>query len=247
MSNHGFTGIWIPAHVWLNKELSMQEKVMCAEISALSIDRPCIASDQYLSEFMDLSIARVKSVIKSCSDKGFIVRKTRMTQSGRKREMSCSDKYYKPPKDCNQDSASIENKPLQVLDTSLCKAQKQAIYNKDNNKEDNKEKIEWPSYITKEIESEIKSLRKAAKAPLTDRSKKMLIKQLDLAIQSGYTIDQCMDVWSISGWRSFEADWMKKKVPPLNLNINQVEARKAYEQPKKQSEQVINGLKGLKA
>jgi biotin operon repressor len=105
----------------------------------------------------------------------------------------------------------------------------------------------WPSYITKEIESEIKSLRKAAKAPLTDRSKKMLIKQLDLAIQSGYTIDQCMDVWSISGWRSFEADWMKKKVPPLNLNTNQVEARKAYEQPKKQSEQVINGLKGLKA
>lgn len=105
----------------------------------------------------------------------------------------------------------------------------------------------WPPYITKEIESEIKSLRKAAKAPLTDRSKKMLIKQLDLAIQSGYTIDQCMDVWSISGWRSFEADWMKKKVPPLNLNVNQVEARKVYEQPKKQSEQVINGLKGLKA
>ncbi len=105
----------------------------------------------------------------------------------------------------------------------------------------------WPPYITKEIESEIKSLRKAAKAPLTDRSKKMLIKQLDLAIQSGYTIDQCMDVWSISGWRSFEADWMKKKVPPLNLNTNQVEARKAYEQPKKQSEQVINSLRGLKA
>jgi len=118
---------------------------------------------------------------------------------------------------------------------------------KPDNKPNTKQENEWPSYITKEIELEIKTLRKAAKAPLTPRSKKMLIKQLDLAIQSGYTIDQCMDVWSISGWRSFEADWMKKKVPPLNLNINQVEARKAYEQPKKQSEQVINGLKGLKA
>lgn len=106
---------------------------------------------------------------------------------------------------------------------------------------------EWPSYITKEIEKEIKTLRKAAKAPLTDRSKKMLINQLDLAVKLGYTIDQCIDTWSINGWRSFQADWMKNKVAPMNLNTNQVNARKAYEQPKKQSEDVINGLKGLKA
>ena len=247
MSNHGFTGIWIPAHVWLNKELTMQEKVMCAEISALSVDRPCIASDQYLSEFMGLSIPRVKAVIKSCTDKGFIIRKTKMTQSGRKREMICSDKYYVPPKDWKQDSASIENNTSQVLETSLSKDWKQAIYNKEDNKEDNKDRIEWPSYITKDIEKEIKTLRKAAKAPLTDRSKKMLINQLDLAIQLGYTIDQCIDIWSINGWRSFQADWMKNKAAPINLNKNQIESRKAYEQPKKKSEEVIESLKGLKA
>jgi len=247
MSNHGFTGIWIPAHIWLNIGLTMQEKLMCAEIGALSVDRPCIASDQYLADFMGLSVARVKAVIKSCEDKGFIARKTKMTQSGRKREMSCSDKYYTPPKDIKHNSASIENEPSQVLESSLSKYRKQAIYNKEYNKEDNKEEIVWPSYITKEIEAEIKTLRKAAKAPLTPRSKKMLIKQLDLAIQSGYTIDQCMDVWSISGWRSFEADWMKKKVAPLRLNTKQMEARQAYEIAKKQSQEVMDNLKGLKA
>jgi len=192
-------------------------------------------------------VPRVKAVIKSCTEKGFVIRKTKMTQSGRKREMKCSDKYYMPPKDYIQDPASIENNTSQGLETSLSKDWKQAIYNKEDNKEDNKDKIVWPSYITKEIELEIKTLRKAAKAPLTPRSKKMLINQLDLAIQSGYTIDQCMDTWSISGWRGFQADWMKGKVAPLNLNTKQVEARQAYEQPKKQSEEVINNLKGLKA
>jgi hypothetical protein len=118
---------------------------------------------------------------------------------------------------------------------------------KPDNKPNTKQETEWPSYITKEIELEIKSLRKAAKAPLTPRSKKMLINQLDLAIQSGYTIDQCMDVWSMSGWRSFQADWMKNKVAPLHIDQQQIKARSAYEAPKKQSQEVINGLKGLKA
>ena len=39
-----FKGIWIPAHIWLNKSLSIQEKVFLAEIDSLDNDDGCYAS-----------------------------------------------------------------------------------------------------------------------------------------------------------------------------------------------------------
>jgi len=108
--------------------------------------------------------------------------------------------------------------------------------------------VEWPSYITKEIQLEINTLRKNAKAPLTDRSKKMLIKEFDLAIANGYTIDQCIDQWSISGWRSFKAEWMRNKVQPQSIPKQVVQAREQLmnrptEQQKQQVSKILEGLR----
>lgn len=58
--NHEFKGVWIPATIWLNTELSIQEKMLLVKIDSF---KECFASNQYLADFMGLSIPRVKAII----------------------------------------------------------------------------------------------------------------------------------------------------------------------------------------
>ena len=64
-------GIWIPSAVWESKELSIQEKALLAKIHGF---KECFASNGYLAEFLGLSVTRVKALIKSLDDKGYITR-----------------------------------------------------------------------------------------------------------------------------------------------------------------------------
>ena len=65
MSNErGFTGIWIPAELWDNKEYNISKKCFLAEIYALSKGpRGCIASNRHFSEFMGISKSRVSHIL----------------------------------------------------------------------------------------------------------------------------------------------------------------------------------------
>ena len=65
-------GIWIPSAVWESKELSIQEKALLAKIHGF---KECFASNGYLADFLGLSVTRVKALIKSLDDKGYITRK----------------------------------------------------------------------------------------------------------------------------------------------------------------------------
>ncbi|QSM00577.1 DNA replication protein [Oceanospirillum phage vB_OliS_GJ44] len=129
--NHKFTGVWIPAQVWLSTELTMQEKFFVAEIEALSTTGPCFASNEYLAEFSQLSVPRVKSVLSSLEKKGWLIRNTKHTQAGKRRTMSVNRSKYYP----KNESASIGNDTLQGLDSIPCKDRIQSIYNKEDNKE----------------------------------------------------------------------------------------------------------------
>lgn len=64
-------GIWIPSAVWESKELSIQEKALLAKIHGF---KECFASNCYLADFLGLSVTRVKALIKSLDDKGYITR-----------------------------------------------------------------------------------------------------------------------------------------------------------------------------
>lgn len=71
--NRRFQGVWIPSELWLNRELSITEKVMFVEISSLqSDDRGCYASNAHFAEFFNLSISRVSEIISGLSRKGLI-------------------------------------------------------------------------------------------------------------------------------------------------------------------------------
>ncbi|MFD1216389.1 helix-turn-helix domain-containing protein [Microbulbifer celer] len=69
-----FQGVWIPAELWLSRDLSLQEKVMLVEIRSLSVDaaRGCYKSNKAFAEFFNLSASRVSEIISSLEKKGYL-------------------------------------------------------------------------------------------------------------------------------------------------------------------------------
>ncbi len=73
--DRNFRGIWIPAELWLNRELSAQEKLFLVEIDSLDRDeRRCFASNKYFAKFFNLSTSRVSEIIVALEKKGLIGR-----------------------------------------------------------------------------------------------------------------------------------------------------------------------------
>lgn len=72
MLERAFKGIWIPAEIWLNKELTLLEKVFLVEIDSLDNDNGCFASNDYFSKFFRLSKSRCSEIINSLEKKGLI-------------------------------------------------------------------------------------------------------------------------------------------------------------------------------
>ena len=67
-----FKGVWIPAEIWLNNQLSIQEKVILTEIDSLDNEEGCFAGNKHFMDFMGLKERRTKELIRGLIDKGFI-------------------------------------------------------------------------------------------------------------------------------------------------------------------------------
>lgn len=60
-----FKGVWIPSSIWLDKDLTLQEKAFLTEIDSLDNNEGCFATNSYFSDFFVLSKNRCSEVIKS--------------------------------------------------------------------------------------------------------------------------------------------------------------------------------------
>lgn len=70
-----FKGVFIPADIWLNESLSLQEKAVLAEIDSFcSYYESCYASNEHFAKFIGVSTRRIKDIIKSLEDKKLIER-----------------------------------------------------------------------------------------------------------------------------------------------------------------------------
>ena len=70
-----FKGIWIPAEIWLNEDLSLQEKALLADIDSFcSRYESCYASNEHFAKFIGVSTRRIKDIIKGLEDKKLIER-----------------------------------------------------------------------------------------------------------------------------------------------------------------------------
>jgi len=67
-----FKGIWIPKEIWLDKNLTTNERLLFVEIDSLDNEKGCWASNNYFSDFFDLSKTRVSEIINSLVKKEYI-------------------------------------------------------------------------------------------------------------------------------------------------------------------------------
>lgn len=68
-----FKGIWIPKEIWLDNNLTWSEKMLLVEIDSLAtLEKGCIATNEYLSDFFNLSKDRISKLISSLKSKGYI-------------------------------------------------------------------------------------------------------------------------------------------------------------------------------
>ncbi len=66
-------GLWIPAEILLNEELSDKEKIILSMILYLSEEKgSCFASNKYIANIVDVTPERVSKIIRSLKDKGYV-------------------------------------------------------------------------------------------------------------------------------------------------------------------------------
>lgn len=66
-------GLWIPAEILLNEDLSDKEKIILAIILYLSEEtKSCFASNKYIANIVKVTHERVSKIISSLKNKGYI-------------------------------------------------------------------------------------------------------------------------------------------------------------------------------
>ena len=66
-------GVWIPGNIWLNRELTVLEKVIFAEIDFLDNgDLGCHASNKHIASFCGCSERKVSDAVSKLQTMGFI-------------------------------------------------------------------------------------------------------------------------------------------------------------------------------
>lgn len=88
-----FKGIWIPAEIWLNDNLSFMEVILLAEIDSLANQDGCFASNDYFAKFLGVSEVYVSKAISNLTKKGLV---KQVAFNGRSRVLKTTLKEYKP-------------------------------------------------------------------------------------------------------------------------------------------------------
>lgn len=99
MAKHVFTGVFIPAKIWIAKDLIPQEKMMLAEIKALSEDSGwCFAGNKHFSDWLGCGKSNISNYIQRFQRDGMIevTYTDKKTFAGRRMRVN-SDWYHGLP------------------------------------------------------------------------------------------------------------------------------------------------------
>jgi hypothetical protein len=75
--SENFKGVWIPKRIWKNKNLSLLERCLIAEVDALcdsETGKDCYASNTYLAEFFNKSTSVISHAITKLCREGYLER-----------------------------------------------------------------------------------------------------------------------------------------------------------------------------
>ena len=70
-----------------------------------------------------------------------------------------------------------------------------------------------PEGVSDSVWQEFKSLRKAKKAPITQRAIDKISEEANLA---GWTLEKALEECIVRGWQAFKAEWVAKKGNPAD-------------------------------
>lgn len=159
--NRDFKGVWIPKEIWLNKELTLLEKIIYIEIDSLDNEDNCIAGNDYFADFCNCSESKVTKAIKKLQELNMI---EVISFDGRHRKI-------RVVKSTRQSSKKYEADSQKVRANNISN-------NKTNNKSiskdiDNKE-VEW---FLKNYHETCVSLPRVMK--LSDKRRKAILKILN--------------------------------------------------------------------
>jgi len=166
-----FRGIWIPAEIWLDTDLTPLDKVILMEINSLDCDeKGCYASNDYLANFAGCSSSKVNQTVAKLKDKGYVT--VENPQSPHRRIKTTYDSTY-------------QNLSSNLSKNDKCTYQNLSTINiDDKDKDNNKEDVD----ILEIYHQECPKLPKVIK--LTDIRKRAI-----RMVKKKYTIDEIRTVF----------------------------------------------------
>jgi len=170
--SRNFKGIWIPASLYKNKELSWNEKILLLEIDSLSKNGICYANNQHFANMLGVSKRQVERLLESLKQANYIT----------------SVLIYK------KDSKVIERRILKVNDpetyTNLDPSKKMSVGG-DKNVDTPPDKNGGDNYNnyknTKKIESRNRSLSKKENRDSNEISFDIFVRQLHKLCDDNYS------------------------------------------------------------
>ena len=152
-------GLWIPAEILLNKDLSDKEKIILSMILYLSEEKgSCFASNKYIANIVNVTPERVSKIIRSLKDKGYVKVKLK----------------YKT------DSKEIEERQIKPIVENIDRHSQKLQEGIDNNNYSDSEKQPYPiGGNNKDIINNIKNKNNYNKESHTKNNNKVNFEQRD--------------------------------------------------------------------
>ena len=191
-----FKGIWIPKEIWLNKDLTFQEKIILVEIDSYDDGQVgCFATNKHFVNNFGINSSRISQIIQSLQRKNYIT----ITYDFNGKEIIKRYLHINRPPYPPKDGMSKINIGMLKNETGVCQFDKGGYVKKlkdnntninntnINNKEERKKETNYDKIINSMVEDEeVKNsiyefikMRKLIKKPMTDRAVTMLINKLE--------------------------------------------------------------------
>ena len=191
-----FKGIWIPKEIWLNKDLTFQEKIILVEIDSYDDGQVgCFATNKHFVNNFGINSSRISQIIQSLQRKNYIT--INYEYNGKeivKRYLHINRPPYPPKEGMLKINIGMLKNEMGVCQfdkggyVKKLKDNNTNINNTNiNNKEERKKETNYDKIINSMVEDEeVKNsiyefikMRKLIKKPMTDRAVTMLINKLE--------------------------------------------------------------------
>lgn len=217
--NRKFQGVWIPADMWLDRNISITEKVMMVEIGSLQDDaRGCYATNAHFAEFFGLSNSRVSEIISSLAAKGLV--EIEFIREGKRiieRQIRPTDLFGKantPSEKAMTPFGKGDEPPSEKAKGNNTKSNN-TIEGK-TSRQDPVDLSSFPEQPSESVWNDYLKHRKAKRAPVNQTVIKSMAKELELAAAAGWSVDDALSEAMSAGWQGLKAAWLISRSAPRN-------------------------------